>query len=82
MPFEQLGPMLEAVQRVSIAVVQAFGVTGTTVMQNNGPPGQRVLHLHFHVVPRWEGDGYPCEADDDAPAEELERQAARLRAHL
>ena len=56
---EELGPMLAAVQRVSTAVIKAFGATGTTVLQNNGEPGQRVKHVHFHVVPRRPGDGYP-----------------------
>jgi histidine triad (HIT) family protein len=31
---------------------------GLTVRQNNGrASGQRVPHLHVHLVPRWEGDG-------------------------
>ena len=79
---EELGPTLAAVQTVSRAIVDAFDVGGTTVLQNNGQPGQRVMHLHFHVVPRWPGDGYPCESDQEVSAEDLERQADRLRAHL
>jgi histidine triad (HIT) family protein len=32
---------------------------GLTVRQNNGAAsGQRILHLHVHLVPRWEGDGH------------------------
>ena len=79
---DELGPTLAAVQRVSRAIVDAFGVSGTTVMQNNGHPGQRVMHLHFHVVPRWPGDGYPRESDLEVAPIELERQAALLRQHL
>lgn len=31
---------------------------GVTVRQNNGAAsGQRVAHLHVHLVPRWHGDG-------------------------
>lgn len=79
---EELQPSLAAVQKVSRAILAAFGVSGTTVMQNNGRPGQRVMHLHFHVVPRWPGDGYPCESDAEVRPDELERQAALLRFHL
>lgn len=32
---------------------------GLTVRQNNGAAsGQRVPHLHVHLVPRWIGDGH------------------------
>ena len=79
---EELMPTLAAVQTVSRAILGAFGVSGTTVMQNNGRPGQRVMHLHFHVIPRWPGDGYPCESDLEVSAEELERQAQILRDHI
>lgn len=79
LPTNQLAPMLDAVRRVSVAIVQAFGASGTTVMQNNGAPGQKVGHLHFHVVPRHLGDAYPCESEIEVPVEELNLQAERLR---
>lgn len=75
----ELGPMLDAVRRVASAVTRAFGVTGITVMQNNGPPAQRVPHLHFHVVPRWEGDGYPKSTETEVPEDVLRSQAQLLR---
>ena len=40
------------------------------------------MHLHFHVVLRWPGDGYPCESDAEVGPEELEWQTGLLRAHL
>lgn len=78
----QLASLFRSVQRVSRAVVRAFGVTGTTILQNNGPPGQRVRHLHFHVVPRHPDDGYPRESKEEVPLTELARQAEILRRHL
>jgi histidine triad (HIT) family protein len=34
----------------------AFGAGGITIQQfNEGPGGQIVFHLHFHVLPRHEG---------------------------
>ena len=73
------GPMLEAVTVASGALQATMGATGTTVVQHNGPPGQEVFHLHFHVVPRYEGDGGITSGWE--PVDEGERSAlgARLR---
>jgi len=40
------------------AVVKATGAEGFNVLQNNGRcSGQVVMHVHFHIIPRREGDG-------------------------
>ncbi len=74
------GSVLRMVRRTSIAVQRAFGVSGTTVVQNNGRPGQSVDHLHFHVVPRWSGDGYPKRSEVAESDAALESQAVELAA--
>ena len=76
---EQLLAVMRGVRRVSLAIIEAFGVSGTTILQNNGSPGQSVFHLHFHVVPRWSGDGYPRVDAPEVTAEEMLRQAEVLR---
>ena len=44
------------VQTVARAVKAAHGADGVTIQQFNGAAGgQTVFHLHFHVLPRWEG---------------------------
>lgn len=48
--------LVAAVQKISIAVKKAFDADGVTVMQFNEPAGgQSVFHLHFHVIPRFDG---------------------------
>ena len=51
-----LAPAIAAVQRVARAVKAALDPDGIVVKQfNEAPAGQSVFHLHFHVVPIYEG---------------------------
>jgi histidine triad (HIT) family protein len=44
------------VQRVARAVRSALNPDGLVIMQFNGAAaGQTVFHLHFHIIPRWDG---------------------------
>jgi len=84
MPVEKLGPYMERVQSVAQAVARAFDPDGIVLTQFNGAPaGQSVFHLHFHVIPRWEGEalkGHGSAAQAD-PAE-LEELAKLIRAEF
>ena len=52
----KLGALMQAVQKVAIAVKAAFAADGVMLVQyNEAPAGQSVFHLHFHVIPRFEG---------------------------
>lgn len=47
-----------AIQRVGKGVMQTTGATGLNVLQNNfAASGQMVPHVHWHLIPRVEGDG-------------------------
>jgi histidine triad (HIT) family protein len=52
-----VGPLFEVVRRTSIAVQQALGADGSFVATNTRV-SQSVAHVHVHVVPRNEGDGF------------------------
>ncbi len=73
LPDELIGPLFEAVRRISTALPAALGAQGTFVALNN-VVSQSVPHVHVHVVPRTKGDGlrgffWPrqrYESDDEA----------------
>ena len=59
---EEAHAMVDAVRRVSSALVKAYSPDGITLYNNNGGASmQEVPHFHMHVVPRREnslwGDG-------------------------
>jgi histidine triad (HIT) family protein len=44
--------------RIARAVLAATGATAFNVLQNNGVEAhQAVFHVHFHIIPRFEGRG-------------------------
>jgi histidine triad (HIT) family protein len=80
-PPDRLGPYLERVQRVAKAAVAALQPDGLTLMQFNGAAGgQSVFHLHFHVIPRWNGAQLAghgtAKRADDAELKDLARAIA------
>jgi histidine triad (HIT) family protein len=50
-----LGKLIIRVQKMARAVKSALAADGITILQYNERPGQLVFHLHFHILPRWEG---------------------------
>ncbi|MEK7867552.1 MAG: HIT family protein [Planctomycetota bacterium] len=57
-PEAELAGLMAAVKRVSRAIVSATHAEGLNLLANNGPvAGQVVPHVHFHLIPRRNGDG-------------------------
>ncbi len=50
--------ILQALQKIGKAIMDATGATGINVVMNNhASAGQVVPHAHWHLIPRLEGDG-------------------------
>ncbi len=94
--FEQLNPeeiaeMGEIIKKVDAAVKKIYGNTGSLLLQKNGrEAGQSVPHVHFHYLPRFEGDSHLLFAWRFFTAQYfkpmdpalLEKQVADLRAEM
>ncbi len=81
LPAETVGAYMLRVQRVARAVEMGLKPDGLRVFQFNGSPaGQTVFHLHFHILPMWEGVKPGSHAAGGMKsAAELEPVAARIR---
>jgi histidine triad (HIT) family protein len=79
----QLAACMRTAQKVAGAAVKAFGADGVTLLQaSEAAGGQVVFHLHFHVMPRWEGKSLaPAAARMEKP-EVLAANAERIRKAL
>lgn len=80
---ETLAKVLPQVKRLALAVRTAFDADGISIRQfNEDAAGQTVFHLHFHIVPHYEGvalKGHGVGMEDRAV---LAEHAAAIRAAL
>jgi histidine triad (HIT) family protein len=58
-PSQELEACALAAQKVGKAVHEALGAHGMNFLQNNfEAAGQLIMHAHFHLIPRYEDDGF------------------------
>ena len=80
---DSLAATILVTQRVARAVKRAFDAPGVMIAQLNGAgAGQTVFHLHFHVIPRYDGIDLRFHARGMADPQKLAEHAARIRAAL
>ena len=80
---DSLAATILVTQRVARAVKRAFDAPGVMIAQLNGAgAGQTVFHIHFHVIPRYEGIDLRFHARGMADPQVLAAHAVRIRAAL
>lgn len=76
MPADLVSACAVLLPAMAKALMAANGMTAWNILQNNGSAsGQVVPHVHFHIIPRQEGDGlgfrWPAGKLDEPTAERL-----------
>lgn len=78
-----LSAVIPLVQRVARAAKAATSADGVRVVQyNEAPAGQSVFHLHFHVIPVFEGVSMGPHAGGKADDAELATLARAIASEL
>jgi len=80
---DELAELAKAVQIVGKAAKTALSADGLTIQQfNESAGGQVVFHIHFHVLPRFEGVALKPHSGQMEKPEILADFAAKIRAAL
>ena len=80
---DSLAAVARTTQKLARAVLRAFSADGVTVQQFNEPAGgQVVFHLHFHIIPRFEGVPLRAHSGEMEKPEILAANAEKIRAAL
>jgi len=78
-----LAAVMPLAQKVAKAVKQVTGADGIRLAQfNEAPAGQTVFHLHFHIIPAYEGVSLAAHGGGKAGDAELAALARDIAAAL
>ncbi|MFA5742784.1 MAG: HIT family protein [Candidatus Paceibacterota bacterium] len=82
---EDLKDIIEAAQKISLKLKEAFGAEGVNLVQRSGKAAEQgVFHFHLHIIPRKIGDGIEMdrwwfEKAEAAFLEDLKVAAEKIR---
>lgn len=80
---EALANLIKATQYVAAGVREAFKPDGMRIIQfNEAAAGQTVFHIHFHIIPCYEGQELRMHARQMADKEVLADHAERVKQAL
>ncbi|MCK4539666.1 HIT domain-containing protein [Candidatus Parcubacteria bacterium] len=71
--------MMNVVKKIGLAMLKGLEVKGYSVfLDNKSAANQHVPHIHFHIVPRIEGDGLDRWPQQDRYEEDEEKRSMNL----
>lgn len=81
---DSLKACILAIQRISEAIYKGIKAEGLNLLQNNfRAAGQLVDHVHFHLIPRYEDDGFLNSwPGKQYPSGEMEKTLKTIQTHL
>ncbi|MCX7771314.1 MAG: HIT family protein [Proteobacteria bacterium] len=54
----EISKVMTVIKKISKVLMETLNAEGVNIIQNNGKPaGQIIFHSHFHIIPRYSGDG-------------------------
>ncbi|MBU1132471.1 HIT family protein [Patescibacteria group bacterium] len=78
---ETLRSLISIVPKISRAIMSGLNYDAFNFSVNNGAAaGQIISHLHFHIVPRREGDGHKLFGGKPYEPGEIEQVAEKIKA--
>ncbi len=82
-PDDILCEIITAAKKLAPAVLKAAGLHNYNLVMNSGQEaGQKVFHTHFHIIPRFFGDGYGRFRVPDYKEGEGEGMVAKIKESL
>ncbi|MFT4308970.1 MAG: HIT family protein [Candidatus Woesearchaeota archaeon] len=75
---------MNIIKKIGRAVQESTGCEGYNLIFNTGKPaGQAVFHVHCHIIPRIEGDGFEHWSGNPYPTnEEMEQYKNRIKERI
>lgn len=78
-----LSDMIARAKKIAVAVMKAVNADGFNLGCNTKPAaGQAVFHTHFHIIPRFAGDGLKPWPHQKIAPEEMEKVRDAIKAQL
>ncbi len=80
---EELQGIVPLMQKIAQAIMISLHYPACNISTNNGSEaGQVIKHLHFHIVPRREGDGHELMKGTETSPEELGPVAEKIKNNI